>query len=1149
MSLDGLKYAEDNDTSTNTSQWDEEEYTKVLQNFKSELSLTQQSNNPNSQYQENNSIKVAIRVRPTLPGTYEYTASTCVEIDDPIPPSSLHKTLHIPKSAPFTFDQILTPETSQKQMYQYCILPMMESSITNHHHSTVFTYGPSGSGKTHTMIGKAEKEVGLRRTISRSEEEEEAEKSGMEPDWGIVPRALAHIFTRLEDEKTKRVSKKGKQRFHYEVDLTCVEFHGDKLKDLLTTMNRASSSKRLLNLKGNVAATESKSSGGDLKIRDVKNETTGLMEAELVGATTITTTSYDQAMRHMKRGTMNSRVRNSGSHSMTTISITQWRKKKKKKGRDESTIGSFTTATNGAAGSKMEVDMRECKIHFVELAGADSLKRGGKVEAQRTKDNINNKSLTVLSQVLTALGRQKSEKPPTIPYTESKLTHLLRESLSSNNHKMLMIACISPSTLCLEESLRCLRYAHRVKYIESKGGGSSSFNSSAAASEEEESTSKNALNKKIEEVLEMRLQMKVMESKIMTQNNQIESLNMELQQLRERNNSYSNAISVNSEANHTGVTGNSTVEEELKDEMAQHQGDLKYMATEMLDLERQATKNKSIGKLFFNKTLLKVLAQGQTLGPSIVKVMKEVELQNDVEKAQMMELTIHESLGLPPDVPPSPTNSNDDNVDNDNEEDATKKEDGSSQKEDEILFLKSELQAVKEDRDLLRERLDFQLKQNSILEHENHAVGSVLLDATEQTNLAIPYLESHTDTTTNTDLVNLSSRLEKESIPFRESSSPIKAYLNGNTYKDPSAGIIEVDRERAKAERKKKRGRSAGAVRSRRAPLSSVNTEGGSDIGLSPGETRVHREEEEAHLASVLLSHVSHVSKTERRNLRRSRSAGRVTSRRSSLNSVDIEGGIDIGIPKESGVDHGGGAANPSSVPNFHLSKDERKRRRNRTTKQSSLNSDDHLVHEWAADPSSSVPNSHLSKTERKKRRDRSTGRRRHISKQSSFSSDSVFDGNVHTGVFGRNMVDGEGEAHFTSIPNSHLSKDERRRRRRSRSINKAGSSQPLDSSSHKAVSSRALNSSSHFDGNSNKDPPADIVDPPADIVPLVHQGDTDQRNLSNYPAFGPNYQPRKSSLDVRRSRSTSRVRSSHLKKESRSRSESVTRNRVTRNG
>jgi len=519
--------------------------------------------------------------------------------------------------------------------------------------------------------------------------------------------------------------------------------------------------------------------------------------------------------------------------------------------------------------------------------------------------------------------------------------------------------------------------------------------------------------------------------------------------------------------------------------MAQHQGDLKYMATEMLDLERQATKNKSVGKLFFNKTLLKVLAQGQTLGPSIVKVMKEVELQNDVEKAQMMELTIHESLGLPPDVPPSPTNSNDDNVDNEEEEDATKKEDGSSNKEDEILFLKSELQAVKEDRDLLRERLDFQLKQNSILEHENHAVGSVLLDATEQTNLAIPYLESHTDTTTNTDLVNLSSRLEKESIPFRESSSPIKAYLNGNTYKDPSAGIIEVDRERAKAERKKKRGRSAGAVR----------------------------------------------------------------SRRSSLNSVDIEGGIDIGIPKESSVDHGGGAANPSSVPNFHSSKDEWKKRRNRTTKQSSLKSDDHLVHEWAADPSSSVPNSHLSKTERKKRRDRSTGRRRHISKQSSFSSDSVFDGNVHTGVFGRNMVDGEGEAHFTSIPNSHLSKDERRRRRRSRSINKAGSSQPLDSSSHKAVSSRALNSSSHFDGNSKKDPPADIVDPPADIVPLVHQGDTDQRNLSNYPAFGPNYQPRKSSLDVRRSRSTSRVRSSHLKKESRSRSESVTRNRVTRNG
>ncbi|CUF79700.1 kinesin, putative, partial [Bodo saltans] len=53
---------------------------------------------------------------------------------------------------------------------------------------------------------------------------------------------------------------------------------------------------------------------------------------------------------------------------------------------------------------------------------------------------------------------------PFIPYRDSKLTRLLRDSLGGNT-RTVMIATISPSCLCYEETLATLKYATRAKAI------------------------------------------------------------------------------------------------------------------------------------------------------------------------------------------------------------------------------------------------------------------------------------------------------------------------------------------------------------------------------------------------------------------------------------------------------------------------------------------------------------------------------------------------------------------------------------------------------------------------------------------------------------------------------------------------------------
>lgn len=52
-------------------------------------------------------------------------------------------------------------------------------------------------------------------------------------------------------------------------------------------------------------------------------------------------------------------------------------------------------------------------------------------------------------------------------YRDSKLTRLLRDSLGGRT-KTCIIATVSPSVHCLEETLSTLDYAHRAKNIKNK---------------------------------------------------------------------------------------------------------------------------------------------------------------------------------------------------------------------------------------------------------------------------------------------------------------------------------------------------------------------------------------------------------------------------------------------------------------------------------------------------------------------------------------------------------------------------------------------------------------------------------------------------------------------------------------------------------
>ncbi|RZB80813.1 Kinesin-like protein KIN-5B [Glycine soja] len=80
-----------------------------------------------------------------------------------------------------------------------------------------------------------------------------------------------------------------------------------------------------------------------------------------------------------------------------------------------------------------------------------------------TPDQERDVSLLTLGRVINALV----EHSPHVPYRDSKLTRILRDSLGGKT-KTCIIATISPSAYCMEETLSTLDYASRAKSIKNK---------------------------------------------------------------------------------------------------------------------------------------------------------------------------------------------------------------------------------------------------------------------------------------------------------------------------------------------------------------------------------------------------------------------------------------------------------------------------------------------------------------------------------------------------------------------------------------------------------------------------------------------------------------------------------------------------------
>ncbi|KAJ2057102.1 kinesin-like nuclear fusion protein [Coemansia sp. S146] len=302
------------------------------------------------------------------------------------------------KTFPFKFDRVFAPDSSQNMVFDE-VSQLIQSALDGYP-VCIFAYGQTGSGKTHTMQGPD--------TISASSMDEEI--------LGIIPRAVRQIY-----ENTSKLTERG---WEYSLEGQFLEIYNETLQDLLAPSGRS-------------AQASDKQAGDKQSKLDIYQDNEG--HTRVKNLTMVKVDSAERVHWLLARAAENRTVaatncneRSSRSHSVFTLYL---------RGKNTLTGESSTGVLN-----------------LIDLAGSERLSSSGSSGDRLKETQAINKSLACLGDVIAALAKGSRH----IPYRNSKLTHLLQESLGAGNSKTLMFVCVNPSPGSTQESLCSLQFATKV---------------------------------------------------------------------------------------------------------------------------------------------------------------------------------------------------------------------------------------------------------------------------------------------------------------------------------------------------------------------------------------------------------------------------------------------------------------------------------------------------------------------------------------------------------------------------------------------------------------------------------------------------------------------------------------------------------------
>lgn len=231
---------------------------------------------------------------------------------------------------------------------------------------------------------------------------------------GVIPRSLDFLFKLIEEKAIYG------DKFQFICKCSFLELYNEQIFDLLDSST---------------------------PILQLREDPEGGVFVE--GVQEVVVSSADDAYQVLKRGLTNRTIMNHDSSRSDAI---------------------FTVAIE----SKLQVirsgvwEIKTSQLRLVDLAGSEERPEDTNTTGHWLKEvGSINRSISGLGNVITALADIACGKTSHIPYRDSKLSYLLRDSLGGNSNTSI-VACVHPGSKYFDESLSTLQFACRAKMIKNK---------------------------------------------------------------------------------------------------------------------------------------------------------------------------------------------------------------------------------------------------------------------------------------------------------------------------------------------------------------------------------------------------------------------------------------------------------------------------------------------------------------------------------------------------------------------------------------------------------------------------------------------------------------------------------------------------------
>ena len=360
-------------------------------------------------------ISVIIRIKAKIPDEFD-TKYTTMRV------TKSNSISIISKKKDFYYDYIGDEKSTQKDIFEHCGKKICDYALEGYN-GTIFAYGQTGSGKTYTLLGKSitnkleNKNNNISVIINNNSEDVEMSYINEKNDdinnnyyydknderIGLLPRILYYLFYN---------SAKSENENKYIFKISYLEIYKENMIDLLYPDNKEK-----------------------VQLSDVN----GVLDLKNLRKLIIS--SPEEAIKYIIDG---NHFRHTGSTLMNNESS-----------RSHAII-SIYIENNLIKENKVKKSV----FHIIDLAGSERQKKTGTYGDRVKEAGAINKSLLNLSIVIQKIIN--NQKP--IPYRDSKLTHILRDSLGGNA-KTSIIATISQLECNIEETISTLNFAQNAKKI------------------------------------------------------------------------------------------------------------------------------------------------------------------------------------------------------------------------------------------------------------------------------------------------------------------------------------------------------------------------------------------------------------------------------------------------------------------------------------------------------------------------------------------------------------------------------------------------------------------------------------------------------------------------------------------------------------